>query len=154
MKTSNPTILKKLCRETGRLCGLMVRGQGSIPGAWEVMGLKRGPLSLVSTIEKLFERKSRSRKAENTAVGDPQHWLHNTPLSGKAGTNFADKRWSLGRYNSFSESGHRVFLFFFYIYRKTCCTQNGWTSVVYCFPFVVTFEVKYARRLFVIGRED
>jgi hypothetical protein len=50
-----------------RLCGLVVRfpgyrsrGQGSIPGATrfsEVVGLERGPLSLVSTIEELLGRK-------------------------------------------------------------------------------------------------
>jgi hypothetical protein len=52
-----------------RLCGLVVRvpgyrsrGPGSIPGATrfflEVMGLELGPLSLVSTIVELLERKS------------------------------------------------------------------------------------------------
>jgi hypothetical protein len=51
-----------------RLCGLVVRvpgyrsrGPGSIPGAtrffWEVVGLERGPLSLVSTTEELLDRK-------------------------------------------------------------------------------------------------
>jgi hypothetical protein len=44
-----------------RLCGIVVRvpgytsgGPGSIPGA-EVVGLERGPLSLVSTTEELME---------------------------------------------------------------------------------------------------
>jgi hypothetical protein len=49
-----------------RLCGLVVRvlgyrsgGPGSIPGTTikEVVGLKRGPLSLVSTTEELLDRK-------------------------------------------------------------------------------------------------
>jgi hypothetical protein len=50
-----------------RLCGLVVRvlgyrsgGPGSIPGITtkkKVVGLKRGPLSLVSTTEELLDRK-------------------------------------------------------------------------------------------------
>jgi hypothetical protein len=50
-----------------RLCGLVVRvlgyrsgGPGSIPGITrkkKVMGLERGPLSLVSTTEELLDRK-------------------------------------------------------------------------------------------------
>jgi hypothetical protein len=49
-----------------RLCGLVVRvlgyrsgGPGSIPGNTKkkVMGLERGPLSLVSTTEELLDRK-------------------------------------------------------------------------------------------------
>jgi hypothetical protein len=49
-----------------RLCGLVVRvlgyrsgGPGSIPGATKkkVVGLERGPLSLVSTTEELLDRK-------------------------------------------------------------------------------------------------
>jgi hypothetical protein len=48
-----------------RLCGLVVRvlgcrsgGRGSIPGTTKkkVVGLERGPLSLVSTTEKLLDR--------------------------------------------------------------------------------------------------
>jgi hypothetical protein len=48
-----------------RLCGLVVRdlgyrsgGPGSIPGTTrkKVVGLERGPLSLVSTTEDLFDR--------------------------------------------------------------------------------------------------
>jgi hypothetical protein len=49
-----------------RLCGLVVRvlgsrsgGPGSIPGTTrkKLMGLERGPLSLVSTTEELHDRK-------------------------------------------------------------------------------------------------
>jgi hypothetical protein len=50
-----------------RLCGLVVRvlgyrsgGPGSIPGTTKkekVIGLERGPLSLVSTTEELLDRK-------------------------------------------------------------------------------------------------
>jgi hypothetical protein len=54
-----------------RLCGLVARvlgyrfgGLGSIPGTTrkkKVMGLERGPLSLVSTTEELLDRKPRIR---------------------------------------------------------------------------------------------
>jgi hypothetical protein len=39
----------------------------------EVVGLERGPLSLVSTIEKLLVRKlaAQVQKSQNTALGDP-----------------------------------------------------------------------------------
>jgi hypothetical protein len=49
-----------------RLCGLVIRvigyrsgGRGSIPGTTikKVVGLERGPLSLLSTTEKLLDRK-------------------------------------------------------------------------------------------------
>jgi hypothetical protein len=63
-----------------RLCGLVVRvlgyrsgGPGSIPGSTrkKVVGLERGPLSLVSTTEELLDRKVAAPvlKIENTAVG-------------------------------------------------------------------------------------
>jgi hypothetical protein len=56
------------CHKTtrDRLCGLVVRvlgyrsgGPGSIPGTTKkkVVGLERGPLSLVSTTEELLDRK-------------------------------------------------------------------------------------------------
>jgi hypothetical protein len=43
---------------------------------WEVVGLERGLLKLVSTIEELLGRKSSSSgpETENTVVGDPPRW--------------------------------------------------------------------------------
>jgi hypothetical protein len=43
---------------------------------WEVVGLERGPLSLVSTIEELLERKSSGSGQENRDYGrrDPSRW--------------------------------------------------------------------------------
>jgi hypothetical protein len=74
-----------------RLCGLVVRVSGYIsrdPGFdsrsyqifWEVVGLERGPLSLVSTIEELLERKSIGSGLENREYGrrDPSRWPRGT----------------------------------------------------------------------------
>jgi hypothetical protein len=58
--------LYMLCRRKDRLCGLVVRvlgyrsgGPGSIPVTTKkkVVGLERGPLSLMSTTEELLDRK-------------------------------------------------------------------------------------------------
>jgi hypothetical protein len=75
-----------------RVPGYRSGGLGSIP--WEVVDLERGPLSLVSTNEKLLERKSSGSGQENeiTGIGDPLRWLRDTPLSEKVDTNFDDKQ--------------------------------------------------------------
>jgi hypothetical protein len=43
---------------------------------WEVLGLERGPLSLQSTTEELFERKSDGSGLEisDSGRGDPSRW--------------------------------------------------------------------------------
>jgi hypothetical protein len=47
---------------------------------WEVVGLERDPLSLVSTIEELLERKNRGSGLENRELGsrDPPRWPRGT----------------------------------------------------------------------------
>jgi hypothetical protein len=46
----------------------------------EIVGLERGPLRLVSTIEELLGRKSSGSYLENREYGhrDPSHWPHGT----------------------------------------------------------------------------
>jgi hypothetical protein len=62
------------------------------------VSLEWSPLSLVSTAEELLGRKSSGfgLETEITAVGDPPRRVRDTPLSAKVGTNFTDKRRSLG----------------------------------------------------------
>jgi hypothetical protein len=76
------------------------------------VGLERGPLSLVTTIEELLERKSSDFGPDNRdyGLGDPPCLLRHTPLSAKDGTDFADKRRSLGLYSSLADSGHGVII--------------------------------------------
>jgi hypothetical protein len=61
------------------------------------VGLEQRPLSLISTTEKLLERKSSGSGLENRYYGhrDLQRWLHDIPLSAKVSTTFADKWRSL-----------------------------------------------------------
>jgi hypothetical protein len=65
----------------------------------EVVGLERGPLSLVSTIEELLGRKNSGSSLESRQYGrgDLLRLPHGTLYPQEVDTNFADKRRSLRR---------------------------------------------------------
>jgi hypothetical protein len=75
---------------------------------------QRGPLRLVSTTEELLDRKEAAPvyKTENTVVGIPSRRPRGTLYPQKVGNHCADKRRSLGRYNSLMDSDHEVIFFF------------------------------------------
>jgi hypothetical protein len=60
INTIGPTGADRLCGLVVRVLGYRSGGPGSIPGTIKkkkVVGLERGPLSLVSTTEELLDRK-------------------------------------------------------------------------------------------------
>jgi hypothetical protein len=88
------------------------------------VGLERGPLSLMSTIEELLGRESSGSSLESLEQGSIALTTWRT-LSGKVGIKFADKRWSLGRYSSLTDSGHGV-NFSFSRYRENVALITWW----------------------------
>jgi hypothetical protein len=73
---------------------------------WEVVGLQRGPLSLVSTIEELLGRKSSGSGLESREYGrgDQSRWPRDTLYPLKLALASPDKQRSLDRYSSLSDS--------------------------------------------------
>jgi hypothetical protein len=85
---------------------------------WEVMGLERGPLSLVSTIEELVERTSSGSGLENREYGrrDPSRWPSDIVYPQKLTlTSLTRCGLSVGRVRSRSDAND---LFVSFVFRK------------------------------------
>jgi hypothetical protein len=109
-----------------RLCGLVVRvlgyrsgSPGSIPGTTrkkKVVGLERGALSLVSTIEELLDKKVAApvQKIDNTDVGI-RHADHVAPSIRKSWQSLRREAAVARSDSSLADSGHGLCMLFSFL---------------------------------------
>jgi hypothetical protein len=136
-----------ICMYVDHLCGLVVRvlgyrsrGPGSIPGATRFSeGLERNPLSLVSTIEQLLERKSSGSGLENREYDrrDPSRWPRGTLYTQKLTLTLpASSGRSIGIVRSWTQTTE--FVFFACIYAYLYCIFFGSRMVITAFVTTAT----------------
>jgi hypothetical protein len=101
---------------------------------WEVVGLERGPLSLVSTIEELFGRKSSGSGLESRKYGfkDPSRWPRDTFYPQKfALTSPTSGGRSVGIVRSGTQ-GTKISFFFFFSFsthRQVSMSSNTYVAI-------------------------
>jgi hypothetical protein len=140
-----PQFYDRLCGRVVRVPGYRSRGTGldsrSYQIFWEVMGLERGPLSLVRTTEELLEWKSSGSRQENriNGRGDPLRWPRDTlypqklaltsPTSGGRSVGIVRLR----------TKGHGVFLsailFSHEVYRGCVVSPHFMLETIPCEPY-------------------
>jgi hypothetical protein len=114
-----------------KTCWLTVSHKVNLDSGWPPLW-SRGQsswLSLVSTTEELLGRKSSGSGLESQEYGsrDPPRSPRDTAISAKFGTNFDDKRRSLGRCSSLVDSGHGIISYIHFFYHPslfTICTST------------------------------
>jgi hypothetical protein len=109
----------------------------------EVVGLERGPLSLLSIIEqKKYQLRSRKARIRPWGSAKVSSWRL---LYAKVDTNYSDKRRSFGRYSSLEDLGHG----FFYMHKLSCSCTKVWTALnrlAYYFKILARRNIRYSSK--------